>query len=585
MGGDTTKIDRGEGMLRASSRELIGKFLDLLPHSRGKLFVLNAVGVLGAAMQFAVPLLSASLINSLAARRPGSLLRSVAMLFLVSGAGIFLSFCETQWNARLRDRFAVHLHRSLFSRVQQLPYLTLVGRDPGELMSRISNDGSSALDVLGPTSNLGRLIVSLAGGGLMLPLFARLLGWTLLLCLGMYGLLIWHFRLRTRKAYEEVSARTADMSRELFESLSGVVTTRMFAMERRRVVRLFHYAALRCRASVRAKLVSSAGGSAGNAIALLMSSGLMLVGSWEILSGRMTLGNLVGVSSTFAYLLTPLNQGLQHILALQSSCASIERVLELYQLPQEDIQSVEAPALFAEPGPHEPHLEFSGVAFAYPNAPALFSDVRFRISRGETVLLTGPSGSGKTSLLNLIPRLLEPQAGRIMLFGRDIRHLPLKALRDEISFVSQDVFLFSDSIAANISMGNPAAGRAEIEEAARRANACDFIAEMPDGFNTRVGPRGARLSGGQRQRIAIARALLRAAPLLILDEATTNIDRDAEEEIYEALLRLMKGRTTIITSHHRPPDIYRIDRHFTLCAGGVHEVNHATANLNLISVP
>jgi ATP-binding cassette, subfamily B, bacterial MsbA len=228
------------------------------------------------------------------------------------------------------------------------------------------------------------------------------------------------------------------------------------------------------------------------------------------------------------------------------------------------------PEVRERPGAHavrdvQGTLTFEQVGFAYDGGPPALQDVSFQVRRGETVALVGPSGGGKSTLLNLIPRFYDVTEGRLTLDGADVRDLTLASLRSQIALVTQEPFLFDDTIAANIAYARPEARKDEIEAAARAAAAHDFIVALPQGYQTQVGEAGARLSGGQRQRIAIARAFLKNAPILLLDEATSALDTESEAQVQAALARLMAGRTTILIAHRlstvRNADrIYVIDR-------------------------
>jgi ABC-type multidrug transport system fused ATPase/permease subunit len=196
-------------------------------------------------------------------------------------------------------------------------------------------------------------------------------------------------------------------------------------------------------------------------------------------------------------------------------------------------------------------IDFRDVTFAYPDAPErqVLRNLSFSVPKGQVVALAGPSGAGKSSLASLLPRIFDITGGSVQIDGRDIREYALADLRELIAVVSQDVFLFNDTIEENIRCGRLAATDAEIREAARRAHALDFIESLPDGFRSIVGDRGQKLSGGERQRISIARAFLRRAPILILDEATSSLDNVSERAVQEALDELMQGRTTLVIAH------------------------------------
>jgi subfamily B ATP-binding cassette protein MsbA len=223
-------------------------------------------------------------------------------------------------------------------------------------------------------------------------------------------------------------------------------------------------------------------------------------------------------------------------------------------------------------GRAEGAIRFEGVTMRYAaDATPALADVDLAIAAGESVALVGPSGGGKTTLVNLIPRFYAPSEGRLLLDGEPIERIRLKDLRRQVALVSQEIVLFNDTVAANIAYGEMAgASREAIEEAARAANALEFVRAMPEGFDTQVGQRGVRLSGGQRQRIAIARAILKDAPILILDEATSALDNESERLIQEALATLMRGRTTIVIAH-RLSTIEHCDRIVVLEGGRIVE--------------
>jgi subfamily B ATP-binding cassette protein MsbA len=249
--------------------------------------------------------------------------------------------------------------------------------------------------------------------------------------------------------------------------------------------------------------------------------------------------------------------------------ASAERIFEILDEPSAIVDGPRA----VDGAPIQESLEFQGLSFEYDTGEGprtVLRGVDLAVRRGEVVALVGPSGSGKTTLANLVPRFYDPTAGRVTIDGVDLRDLTLRSLRRQIALVTQETLLFNESVAANIAYGRPGATRAEVEAAARAADAHEFIRAMPKGYDTVIGERGLRLSGGQRQRLAIARAILKDAPILVLDEATSALDAESEAEVQRALERLMRDRTVLVIAH-RLSTIRRAHRIVVLVEGRIVE--------------
>ena len=281
---------------------------------------------------------------------------------------------------------------------------------------------------------------------------------------------------------------------------------------------------------------------------------------------------------TAARLLSPIKVITQVPSLLAVAEASAERIFQVLDIPDAEQDVPGAPeASFTR------DLVFAGVTFGYDPERPVLHEVSFRVAKGEVVALVGPSGAGKTTLLELVPRFYDPQQGAILLDDLPLTALSRASLRRQIAVVSQDTVLLHDSVRANIAYGRPGASEVEVEVAARAANAHDFIAALPDGYNTVLGERGTRLSGGQRQRIAIARALLRDAPILILDEATSALDTESERLVQEAIDRLMQDRTVLVIAH-RLATVRDADRILVLEDGrviesGTHQLLHGRGGL------
>jgi len=271
----------------------------------------------------------------------------------------------------------------------------------------------------------------------------------------------------------------------------------------------------------------------------------LFIGVLHIRSGILTLGQLLMVLAYLAELYEPLTSITKKVGELQSSLASADRVFSVLDLATEVVERPNASSLVRAKGA----IAFRDVLFAYDGENPVIRDISFDVVPGGRVGIFGPTGSGKTTLLNLLLRFYDPSCGAILVDGVDIRDYKLGDLRNQFGIVLQDSVLFSNSIAENIGYGRPSANEAEIIEAAKAADAHDFITRLPQGYETEVGERGLCMSGGERQRIALARAFLKNAPILLLDEPTSSVDVQTEAVILEAMERLMRGRTTLMIAH------------------------------------
>jgi subfamily B ATP-binding cassette protein MsbA len=296
--------------------------------------------------------------------------------------------------------------------------------------------------------------------------------------------------------------------------------------------------------------------------------GAIWYGGYRVISGALTPGEFFSFTAAVVLLYGPVRQLGRMMNTIQQSISSVERVFDILDTP---------PTINDKPGAialHDFHdrLAFESVSFRYPESEEdALSGITLTVSKGEMVAFVGMSGAGKTTLMDLVPRFHDVKAGRISLDGRDLRDLSVASLRALMGIVTQETFLFADSIAYNIGYGRPAATHAEIERAARLAQAHDFIAALPDSYQTPVGERGVKLSGGQRQRIAIARAFLKDPPILILDEATSDLDAESEFLVQQALGELVKNRTVLVIAH-RLATVKHADRVVVVHEGKLAEI-------------
>ena len=291
-------------------------------------------------------------------------------------------------------------------------------------------------------------------------------------------------------------------------------------------------------------------------------------GGKQVLGGQMTPGGMIAFFAAFALMVNPRRMLNEANIRLSQAAGACDRIFEIFDWKSR-IFEPEKPAILNE---LKSRIEVRNVSFAYPDAPQrkVLNQVSFELPLGKTIALVGPSGAGKSSMVSLLPRIFDVTEGAILLDGRDIREFALRDLRKVFAVVSQDVFLFNDTIEENIRCGRLNASSEEIREAARKANALDFIERAPQGFASIIGDRGQKLSGGERQRISIARAFLREAPILILDEATSSLDTTSERAVQSALEELMKNRTTLVIAH-RLSTVRNADEILVISEGGIGE--------------
>jgi ATP-binding cassette subfamily B protein len=354
-----------------------------------------------------------------------------------------------------------------------------------------------------------------------------------------------YYRRRVRAGWSELRALDASAVSVIQEVLGALRVVKAFGRETHESER-YRGSAMRAMRGQLRVIVGEA--SFGLLVALTLALGtavVLWVGVTHVRAGALSLGNLLLVMSYLAQLYKPVETISKKVTGLQSALASAERTIALLEQPRDVIEQPRARRIERAAGA----VEFDGVSFRYGAGPTVLHNVSFDVPRGTRVGILGPTGAGKTTLISLLLRFFDPCAGAVRLDGVDLREYALADLRDQYSLVLQESVLFSTTIAENIAYGRPAASPEEIAEAARAANAHDFVSALPGGYETRVGERGMTLSGGERQRIALARAFLRDAPILVLDEPTSAIDLASENPILTALDKLMRGRTALIIAH------------------------------------
>ena len=384
------------------------------------------------------------------------------------------------------------------------------------------------------------------------------------------------FSKRTRKAAAGAMNETSALSTAVMESLDGIKLVKIDDREAVETARVAAVVARRERHIVKGAIARAAAPAVTETISVLVTAAVIFYAGWRATEGKLTLGQL----TAFLVLLTMAAQSLRQVSNLQAVFAegtqAARRLFAALDVAPEVADRPDAAPLAAGRGPSSGRVRFERVGFGYAPGTAALQDVTLEVRPGETVALVGPSGGGKSTLLNLIPRFYDVTAGAVTVDGQDVREVTLQSLRRRVALVTQEPFLFDDTVRANIAGARPDATDAEVEAAARQAAAHDFVTALPQGYDTPVGEAGARLSGGQRQRISIARAFLKDAPILLLDEATSALDTESEALVQVALERLTAGRTTLMIAH-RLSTVRGADRIYVIDAGRVvEEGTHAS---------
>jgi len=380
------------------------------------------------------------------------------------------------------------------------------------------------------------------------------------------SVLMRRFAKRTRKAARGAMTETSALSTAIMEGLDGVRVVKLENREAWEEARVAEVVERRQRHVIKGAAARAAAAPATETLSAVVVAAVIAYAGWRAGQGAINAGEFVA----FLTSLMLASQSLRQLANLQGvfaeGTAAMRRVFAALDIEPEIREAPGARVLGRARG----EIRFEAVGFSYgPQMPALF-DVTLQARPGETVALVGPSGGGKSTILNLIPRFYDATAGRVTLDGLDVREIALSSLRAQVALVTQEPFLFDESVRANIAYARPDASPEQVEAAARAAAAHDFITALPAGYETLVGEAGARLSGGQRQRIAIARAFLKDAPVLLLDEATSALDAESEAQVQLALERLMAGRTTILIAH-RLATVRGADRIYVVEAGRIVE--------------
>ena len=506
-----------------------------------KIIIDNAVG------HRPVPVWLVRLIGpALASNGPALAAAAALSIVLLAVLGGIASYVDSYYTESVGQWVANDLRLRLYNHVERLSFSYFDTHQTGVILSTITDDVSIVRDFVS-SSTLSILVDLMTILGMLGLMFWLNWDFTLIVVAIAPFLLLFvaRFRRAIKRATHEVRRRQSDIVDVLQTGLESMRTVQAFGAEAIEETRLSDVSRATVRAALGARRVKSL---LSPVVALIVAACTALVlwrGAGLILAGTMTVGSLTVFLTYLAKFFKPVQDLAKMTNAVAATNVGLDRIRSILDIGESIPKHPEA----REPRPFRGAITFDHVTFSYkPEVPVL-ADVAFSITPGQFVGVVGLTGSGKTTLARLIPRFYDPTAGRILIDGVDIREYTIEGIRRQIGFVLQDTALFRGTVSDNIAYGRPDATEEQIIAAAKLANADEFIARMPRGYDTSIGERGVMLSGGQRQRIGIARALVRDAPILILDEPTAALDTESEKLLMEGLDRLMRGRTVITITH------------------------------------
>jgi ABC-type multidrug transport system fused ATPase/permease subunit len=543
-------------------------FLFLAPYWRTLL--LSGVLLLGrASLQLVPPLLQRAVVDEVVGQRDLARLGGfVAALAGAYGLGQLINALDLYMRHALGERFILDLRVRLYAYLQRLSLSFFERTSTGELMSRVTNDVNALEQFVTHGSALTAVdLLRLVGAAAVLFALEWRLALLVFLPVPVLAVALRYFNTRIRPIYRRVRDRLGDINARLQDSLSGIRVIQAFGQEERELERFAVESENYYRARVEGIRYWSTFFPAMGFVAALGTVIVLGVGAGMVVRDEMSLGTLVAFVAYVTSFYEPINRLTEIDNVFQQAIAAGERTFELLDATSEIEDAPDAVDLPDVAG----EVVFEGVHFRYGTGDNVLHDVTFRMEPGEVVALVGPSGAGKTSIANLLCRFYDPVRGQVTLDGRDLRKVKLASLRRQVGVVLQDTFLFNATVRENLLYGKPEATEEELVAATKAAYAHDFITELPNGYDTEIGERGVRLSGGQKQRLALARAILADPRILILDEATSSVDAEAEFLIQQALESVLEGRTALVIAH-RLSTIRGADRIIALEEGRIAEI-------------
>jgi ABC-type multidrug transport system fused ATPase/permease subunit len=537
---------------------------DLLRPYRGALVIILAAMLVQTAMSLAAPwplkVILDNVLNSHKAPEWLDRLRIIPVggdkleLALVAGAMVVViatlsalaSYVENYYSESVSQYVAHDLRMRVYEHLQRLSLGYYDTHQVGAILSTITSDVKT-IQNFASSGTLGILVDLLTIVGMLVIMFCLNWDFALIAIAATPFLLFFvaRFNRAVKKATHDVRKHQAQIVSVVQEGLESVRVVKAYGRQDLEEENLSSVSHATVESALKARKIKAVLSPVVSIVAGICTGIVLWRGTALVLSDAMTIGSLTVFLTYLSKFFKPVQDLAKMGSTIAQTAVGIERVQTILNT---DTVIPERPDA-REPSTLKGAIEFEHIAFAYDPKEPVLKDVHAKIAAGQFVGIVGPTGGGKSTIVSMVPRFYDPSAGRVLIDGVDLRDLTIQGLRGQIGFVLQDTVLFRGTVRDNIAYGRPTATEAEIVEAAKLANADEFIAKMPDGYNTMVGERGLTLSGGQRQRIGIARAIIRNAPILILDEPTAALDTESEKLVMEALERLMKGRTVLTIAH------------------------------------
>lgn len=561
-------MDSEHGRLRSTDLQVYRRLLNFLKPYWIKLAVSMVLTLITAGTTGLVALLFKYVVDDILIEKNVLMLQLIPLavvgIYIVKALSDYFSYF---FMADVGQRVIMNVRDALYGHIQTLSMPYFISTPTGVLISRITNDvnmiqssvTNAVTEFIREALKLVGLVVVVFYRSAELALIAMIVFPLVIYPISQFGKMLKRYSTKSMKVMGDVMSI-------LDEGISGIRIVKAYNMEEHEKRRFStenrrYYRNWMKRIAVRA--VSS---PLMELIAGLSGAFILWYGGMKVVAGTLSAGDFASFILAVGMLYSPIRKLNTVNIEIQEGIAAAKRIFNVLDTMPEIADKPDAVDLGVVDG----EFEFQDVSFTYTGEEYALRGVSFKAEKGSRIALVGESGSGKTTIANLLPRLFETTSGRIIVGGNDIRNVTMKSLRMNIAMVTQEMVLFNDTIRANIAYGTENASEESVIEAARAAHAHEFIMQMPQGYDTIVGESGVRLSGGQRQRICIARAIVRDAPILILDEATSSLDTESEREVQAALERLMKNRTTLIIAH-RLSTIIRADRIIVLHKGKIVE--------------